>query len=137
MSRDIYLSIEYLDYNKENLHLEFKLLKEDISGIIPLVIRDYADDLFKSHFVIPPGPWFKGKLDNYFYFMRSDIPNIARKLEKMAIEAIEDNDDSLNEEFLHAAEWIKGFNVLIDYFLDENNVYSHNSDTVRIIGGIE
>jgi len=137
MSRDIYFSIEYLNYDKETSQLEFKLLKEDISGIIPLIIRDYADDLFKSHFVIPPGSWFKDKIDNYFYFMRSDIPDISEKLKKLALTAMEDEDDSLYSEFVAASEWIKGFNVLIDYFLDENNIYSHNSDTIRIIGGIE
>jgi hypothetical protein len=131
MSRKLYFGIEYLGYVSKDA-LDYKCLKEDIGDIIPLIFRDFADELFEVNPSIKPGNWFKQDSNDIYYFYLSDIPNIIKKLNKIKL----NNPDS-SDEFSKSIDWIKGLKVLIDFLLDEQGIYINDYNTIRIIGYIE
>jgi hypothetical protein len=140
MSRNIFFGIEYLDYtdyNNNKKNLEFKCLEEDIGQIIPLIIRDEADDLLNRSPEPLPGDWFKSErtTKTTYYFMLSSVNNLANRLRDLA-EVVKDDKDSYDE-YLRASNWFLSLPYLVNYLINKKELYDVNTDFIRFVGYIE
>jgi len=141
MSRNLYLGVEYLNDNEDKT-INFVCLKEDIGGIIPLIIRDEADDWLKRNPKPRPGLWFKENISSLetYYFWLNDIDSINDKINDKIYSLLDEDDCPENAEFIEeykrAIEFFVGLKLLIQYFLDEKELYAINDDQIRFIGYI-
>jgi hypothetical protein len=141
MSRDIYFGIEYLQSDEnDKTKLHWECLKTDIGDIIPLVLRDRAEDIFKINPKPAPGAWFK-QTGTVYYFLASELSELSEKMVTLAKNIKNEDEDGFFEsefnELLHASKFFIGLDLLVDYFLDEEEIYSIDKEFIRFIGYIE
>jgi hypothetical protein len=141
MSRDIYFGIEYLQSDEsDKTKLHWECLKKDIGDIIPLILRDRADDLFKINPKPVPGDWYKHS-GTVYYFLASELSVLSEKMVSLAKKVKDEDEEEFFEsefnELLNASKFFIGLDLLLDYFLDEEEIHQIDKEFIRFIGYIE